>query len=55
MRMVESWGGPALAAASRAAPAKVALALPVARREQVERSRVDRRSAIGYKGSGGTL
>ena len=29
----------------RAAPAKVARALPVARREEVERSRVDRRTA----------
>jgi predicted DNA-binding transcriptional regulator YafY len=36
LRMVESWGGPALAAASRAALAKVTLALPVARREEVE-------------------
>lgn len=40
LRMVESWGGPALAAASRAALAKVTLALPVARREEVERSRL---------------
>jgi len=45
LRMVESWGGPALAAASRAAPAKVSQALPVAWREEVERSRVDLRSA----------
>jgi len=40
LRMVESWGGPALAAASRTALAKVTLALPVARREEVERSRL---------------
>ena len=40
LQMVESWGGPALAAASRAALAKITLALPVARREQVERSRL---------------
>ena len=40
LRMVESWAGPALAGASRAALAKVTLALPVARREEVERSRL---------------
>jgi predicted DNA-binding transcriptional regulator YafY len=40
LRMVESWGGPALAAASRAALAKITLALPAARREEVERSRL---------------
>ena len=40
LRMVESWGGPALAAASRAALAKVTLALPAARREEVEQSRL---------------
>jgi hypothetical protein len=52
--MVESWGGPALGAVCPA-PAKVAQVLPVAPREDVERSRVDRRQRIGYKGSGGTL
>jgi len=40
LRMVESWGGPALAAASRGALAKITLALPVARREEVDRSRL---------------
>ena len=40
LRMVESWGGPSLSAASRAALAKVTLALPVARREEVERTRL---------------
>jgi predicted DNA-binding transcriptional regulator YafY len=39
-RMVEAWGGPALAGHARAAVSKIALALPKARREEVERSRL---------------
>jgi predicted DNA-binding transcriptional regulator YafY len=40
LRMVESWGGPVLAISSRTALAKITLALPVTRREEVERSRL---------------
>ncbi|MEI9973882.1 MAG: YafY family protein [Ignavibacteriota bacterium] len=39
-RMVEAWGGPTLAAHARSALAKIALALPPARREELERSRL---------------
>jgi predicted DNA-binding transcriptional regulator YafY len=39
-RMVQAWGGPALAASSRNALAKITLALPPERRESVERTRI---------------
>jgi predicted DNA-binding transcriptional regulator YafY len=39
-RMVEAWGGPALAAHARSAISKIALALPPARREEIARSRL---------------
>ena len=39
-RMIEAWGGPALAASSRSAVAKIALALPPERRESVESTRL---------------
>ncbi|HEX3743041.1 MAG TPA: YafY family protein [Bryobacteraceae bacterium] len=39
-RMVEAWGGPALAAHARSALSKIALALPAARREEIARSRL---------------
>jgi predicted DNA-binding transcriptional regulator YafY len=39
-RMVESWGGPALGSHARSALAKIALALPAARREEIERTRL---------------
>lgn len=39
-RMVESWGGPTLAAHARSALSKIALALPPARREEIARSRL---------------
>jgi predicted DNA-binding transcriptional regulator YafY len=39
-RMVEAWGGRALASHVRSAIAKVTLALPAARREEVERTRL---------------
>jgi predicted DNA-binding transcriptional regulator YafY len=39
-RMVEAWGGPALAASSRSAIAKITLALPPSRREEMERTRL---------------
>ena len=39
-RMVESWGGPTLATHARSALAKIALALPPARREEIARSRL---------------
>jgi predicted DNA-binding transcriptional regulator YafY len=39
-RMVESWGGPTLAAHARSALSKIALALPSARREEINRSRL---------------
>lgn len=40
LRMVESWGGPELGAASRSALAKVTLALPAARRHEIEKTRL---------------
>ena len=39
-RMAESWGGPGLALHVRSALAKITLALPKARREEVERTRL---------------
>jgi predicted DNA-binding transcriptional regulator YafY len=39
-RMVEAWGGPALAASSRSAITKITLALPASRREDIERTRL---------------
>jgi predicted DNA-binding transcriptional regulator YafY len=39
-RMIQAWGGPALAASSRSAVAKIALALPADRRESVESTRL---------------
>jgi predicted DNA-binding transcriptional regulator YafY len=39
-RMVEAWGGPTLATHARSALAKIALALPPARREEIARSRL---------------
>lgn len=39
-RIVEVWGGPALAAHARSAVAKIALALPPSRRDEVERTRL---------------
>ena len=39
-RMVEAWGGPALAAHARLAIAKIALALPPARREEIAGTRL---------------
>jgi len=39
-RMVEAWGGPALAAHARSALSKIALALPAVRREEIARSRL---------------
>src|ERR1039457_353825 len=39
-RMVEAWGGPALATHARSALSKIALALPPARREEIARSRL---------------
>jgi predicted DNA-binding transcriptional regulator YafY len=39
-RMVESWGGPALGSHARSAIAKIALALPPARREEIESTRL---------------
>jgi len=39
-RMVEAWGGPTLATHARSALSKIALALPPARREELERSRL---------------
>jgi len=38
-RMVETWGGTALGSHARSAIAKIALALPAARREEIERTR----------------
>ena len=40
LRMVESWAGPALGAASKAALTKVTLALPAGRREEIEKPRL---------------
>jgi predicted DNA-binding transcriptional regulator YafY len=39
-RMVETWGGPALASHVRSAISKITLALPDARREEVDRTRL---------------
>ena len=39
-RMMQAWGGQALASHARSAIAKVALALPPARREEIERTRL---------------
>ena len=39
-RMIEAWGGPALAASGRSAIAKIALALPPERRESVQGTRL---------------
>jgi predicted DNA-binding transcriptional regulator YafY len=39
-RMVETWGGTALGGHARSAIAKIALALPAARREEIERTRL---------------
>jgi len=39
-RMIQAWGGPALAASSRSAVSKIALALPAERRESVENTRL---------------
>ncbi len=39
-RMIQAWGGPALAASSRSAVAKITLALPADRRESVESTRM---------------
>jgi hypothetical protein len=39
-RMVESWGGPVLAASARSALAKIALALPAKRRGDIEATRL---------------
>ena len=39
-RMVDAWGGPALAGPARTAISKIALALPKSRREEVERTRL---------------
>jgi predicted DNA-binding transcriptional regulator YafY len=39
-RMIEAWGGTALGDHARSAIAKIALALPAARREEIERTRL---------------
>jgi predicted DNA-binding transcriptional regulator YafY len=39
-RMIESWGGPALASAAQAAIAKIMLAVPAARRSEFDRIRL---------------
>jgi predicted DNA-binding transcriptional regulator YafY len=39
-RMMETWGGPALGGHARSAMAKIALALPAARREEIERTKL---------------
>lgn len=39
-RMMETWGGTALGSHARSAIAKIALALPAARREEIERTRL---------------
>jgi predicted DNA-binding transcriptional regulator YafY len=39
-RMMETWGGPALGRHARSAMAKIALALPAARREEIERTKL---------------
>ena len=40
LRIVESWGGPALAKASRSAVEKIAMALPAARMTEIESTRL---------------
>ncbi len=40
LRMVESWGGPALGKASRSAMEKIAMALPAGRMSEIERTRL---------------
>jgi predicted DNA-binding transcriptional regulator YafY len=39
-RVMETWGGPALGGHARSAMAKIALALPAARREEIERTKL---------------
>jgi predicted DNA-binding transcriptional regulator YafY len=39
-RVIEAWGGPALAGHVRSAISKIALALPAARRDEIERTRM---------------
>ncbi|MGA2741567.1 MAG: YafY family protein [Bryobacteraceae bacterium] len=39
-RMIEAWGGPDLGRHARSALSKIALALPAARREEIERTRL---------------
>jgi predicted DNA-binding transcriptional regulator YafY len=39
-RVIETWGGPALGGHARSAISKIALALPAARREEIERTRL---------------
>jgi predicted DNA-binding transcriptional regulator YafY len=39
-RMMETWAGPALGSHARSAIAKIALALPAARREEIERTKL---------------
>jgi len=39
-RVIEAWAGPALGGHARSAIAKIALALPAARREEIERTRL---------------
>ena len=39
-RVMETWGGPALGRHARSAIAKIALALPAARREEIERTKL---------------
>jgi len=39
-RMMETWGGPALGSHARSAMAKIAAALPAARREEIERTKL---------------
>jgi len=39
-RMMETWGGPVMGSHARSAMAKIALALPAARREEIERTKL---------------
>lgn len=39
-RIIETWGGPEMGSHARSAVAKIALALPAARREEIERTRL---------------
>lgn len=55
LRMVESWGGPSLAAASRSALSKLTLALPADRRAAVERTRLFAPGSARRAGTGATL